>query len=223
MYLPVSQIRAVDKYAIDVLGIPSLILMENAGKNAAAVIHNEYPDRKCFLVICGKGNNAGDGFVIARQLLIAGKEVDILLLDKSDDFSVDAKVNYDICKKLNINTYFIDEISSLSQYDVYIDAVYGVGFRGTLPAKIKSVFKVVNHIDGIKISIDIPSGMEADSGNCDQNVFKADLTITMFAKKQAFFSKDVKGIIGKVIVVDIGVPENVTEMIEYGSDIYNYC
>lgn len=223
MYLPVSQIRAVDRYAIDVLGIPSLILMENAGKNSSSIILREYPKVEKYLVICGKGNNAGDGFVIARQLIIWGKEVDILLLNKPDSFSPDAKVNYEICRKLNIGLISREDINSLEKYDAFIDAVYGVGFRGDLPENISSLFTSVNAVTASKIAIDIPSGIEADSGKLDKSSFKADVTITMFAKKQAFKSLASTEVTGKVFVVDIGIPNSIVDRIEYDSDIYKCC
>ncbi len=165
-----SQMRNIDKYAINELNISSLTLMENAGRKSADLICEKRDVvNKKILIICGKGNNAGDGFVIARYLSCYGANVTILLTLGSE-FSVDASKMF--CY-LPGDVKVIDNYNN-EEYDIYIDCVFGTGFSGKLPRNIADIFKRVNSKSGFKVAIDNPSGLTLD--NFD-SVFNADLTI----------------------------------------------
>lgn len=196
-----SQMRNVDGYAINCLNIPSQTLMENAGRACAIKISEKINVlNKNILIICGKGNNAGDGFVIARYLSNFGAKIEVLLT-MGKGFSKEAEKVFslmsndiEISKKLDKN----------KKYDIFIDCVFGTGFRGELPDNIKEIFDVVNSASGYKVAIDIPSGL---SENNLDGVFKADLTIDIQLLKISQFVYPMASLCGEVVSCDIGIPQ----------------
>lgn len=199
----VERLRKFDEFCVDTLKIPSIILMENAGYNSATIILEKYSDIKKILILCGKGNNAGDGFVVARHLMNQGINVDVLNVFPDDILSKDASVFYDSLENYNVN--ICSKNTDLMGYDLVVDAVFGLGFHGELPQKVIDVFNVVNNIDCKKVALDIPSGVQADDCIADLNSFRSDLTITMVAPKKSFSHDFIKSLTGEVEVVSIGV------------------
>lgn len=208
-----------EKEIIKRLNVPSIILMENAGKNAAErIIDLVSPKKSEFIyVIAGKGNNAGDGFVISRHLAINGFKVKVYLLYGSKDFKDDCLSNYNLL--MNLSSIKKVEIVNLEEYDkdpdflnqsspVIIDSLFGIGFKGEIEDKAKNLFSKINNLSNkTVISIDIVSGLY-DHNLCE-GCLKSDYTITMGVKKFATLFGKGKEISGNISVVNIGLPEEV--------------
>lgn len=200
-----NQMRNIDSFAINQLKIPSISLMENAGKNSADIILKAHNVKdKNVLIICGKGNNAGDGFIIARYLSYAGGKVTILLT-VGRAFSKEAEKAFSF---LPDDVNILESIDKISDFDIYIDCVFGTGFKGRLPDNIRKIFSEVNLSDGFKVSIDNPSGLTKDN---TEDVFKADLTIDIQLLKTHQFIYPMAEYCGEVVRCDIGIPDKAVE------------
>lgn len=202
----------VEKKIMDSLGIPSIVLMENAGANSSAFIQSKYKTllSNPVIILTGKGNNAGDGFVIARHLANAGIKSKVMLVYPSSDLKGDAKVNYDVLKAMDTS---LCEILDYNEYDfaegeqIIVDAIFGVGFKGDLDEKVKKVVSKVNSLeDKMVIALDVPSGLE--NYNWEKEGIKADVTIAMGVKKYSSLFYEGKVNSGEVTAVGIGIPES---------------
>jgi NAD(P)H-hydrate epimerase len=221
-----SQIKELDEYAINKAGIPGLLLMENASINIAGTIIEKLSSMKLGLkagIICGKGNNGGDGFAVARHLSNNGFEVTIIALGKPDELSPDGRTNYNILKNQYhtditiINFSSIKDLKYLNKCDAVIDAVLGSGAKGSLKEPYLSIIKEINKLNSYKIAIDIPTGLDADKGYGDL-IFKADLTITLSGYKKGLFFNDGSTYSGDIIKKGIGINEKLLE--NYHTDDY---
>lgn len=207
-----AQIREADRLMIEEIGYPSLLLMEAAGQKAAECILTEFPDSQQFLVLVGKGNNGGDGLVVARYLLRAGKRVKILFLYSPEQLSPDAKVQYQILQPLTTQFYQRAQIESLKEFlldaDVIIDALFGTGLNQPLKEEakvfIEEVKQYLKEYQRI-VALDLPSGLIADTGSVINPVIPADLTITFQLPKLCHFITPASTFCGKVKIVDIGI------------------
>ncbi len=212
----VRQIQKLDKIAIERYGIPSLILMENAGRAVAEEI-KKYLRRKRrphVCVVCGMGNNGGDGFVVARHLINAGIETKTFLVGKASQLKHDAAVNYRILKGLK---YIIKEVDAkhpllakeIARADVVVDAIFGVGLNRKITEPFRSVIETINRAAKYVVAVDIPSGLDGTTGVIYGVCVKADKTVTFSFAKKGFFKNHGPRQTGEVVVVDIGIPEQV--------------
>jgi len=214
-----------DKYTIETLGVPALELMENAGKGCAEFIQNELkinhvPDFSKnirILIFCGSGNNGGDGFVIARYLHESGYQVELILTGVPEKMSRETRDNYQRCIELKIPLLQInneqnwqDTQKDLNEYNIIVDAIFGVGFQGTLKWWRKELITEMNNSAALTIAIDIASGTDADTGLAEDSV-KADYTLTMAAFKYGHFLGEGREKAGETLVVDIGIPDELFE------------
>jgi NAD(P)H-hydrate epimerase len=211
--------KALDRYAVKALGIPSFALMENAGKGVADALIRRYgdPAGKKILVFCGKGNNGGDGLVAARHLLGKGAEIGIVMMADPVKLHGDAKKNYKILKKLLADcslrgaTFFrwrsSREPANLPRPDIVVDAIFGTGFSGNVTGGYKSAIEWINTFTGKIVSIDIPSGLNGDDGTVRNVAVRASYTITMGYRKTGLILNDGMTYTGTVEVVDIGLPQ----------------
>lgn len=206
----VKQIQALDRMAMEKYGIPSLILMENAGRAVAEEVLKSLRNKKnpFVCVICGQGNNAGDGFVAARHLLNAGIKTKTFLIGKVNDLKHDAAVNYQILKKAG---YAIVSPQKLSRADVVVDAIFGVGLNRAVGEPFKTVIETINKEAKCVVSIDIPSGLDGTTGKIYGVCVRADLTVTFSFAKEGFFKNEGPQRTGEIIVADIGIPERVSK------------
>lgn len=204
------QARELDMRINKRIGLSTLVMMENAGIRVAEFIKKIVKDnKKKIAVFCGKGNNAGDGLVASRQLISLGFKVDIYLLSLPRYLSKEAKVNYDILRRLNIKPRLILKSSSLnsidfSLYAVIVDAIFGIGLKGELKGIYKEVIEKINKASAKVVSIDIPSGLDADRGLPLGCAIKADYTITLMALKKGLLVNQGPIFSGKVFVEHIG-------------------
>ena len=179
----VGEMRDLDRRAVEEFKIPEMTLMENAGEAVYFVIHNECGIRgKEFLIFCGIGNNGGDGFVVARKLHSNGGQVKVFLLGDKEELKGSAKENFDIISSLPIEIErltSVDKIkSSLPYCDVVVDAIFGTGLTRDVDGIYREVIELINKSQALVFSVDIPSGVNGDTGQIMGCAIKADYTIT---------------------------------------------
>ena len=189
-------------------GTPYIEMMENAGKEAAKEIINAYNiSGKIIAVITGKGNNGGDGYVAARYLEQAGALVMVIMADGLP-VTTDAKTNFERCCKAGIEILQYESKTSdilLDGADYIIDSVYGSGFHGEFRDNILSAVRAVNTSDAKVIALDLPSGLNADTGDSAADSVSADLTIAFARLKKAHITQNGMRLCGKIILADIGI------------------
>jgi hydroxyethylthiazole kinase-like uncharacterized protein yjeF len=205
--------RELDGIAINYLKIPSIVLMENAGKNATEIISNKISKNDKILIFCGKGNNGGDGFVVARHLRLRGFEnIKVVLFSDFCDIKGDALVNLNVLKGTDQEVCLGDvNQSDLLAADVVVDAMFGTGLNKPLEGKWKEIIELINlNKENKKVfSIDAPSGFLAD--DLESVCILADYTITFIASKTGMLDEQAKKNIGEVVVCDIGVSREILE------------
>lgn len=197
--ISVKEAQAFDRMAQEKLGLSSLILMENAGRSVAEEAL-KLPAQK-ILVICGVGNNGGDGFVAARHLLNAGKEVKVSIVGNLDKLKHDPKTNLKVLENLGVKIVLPD----FSWPDLIIDSIFGIGLNSNIREPYLSVINKINQVNKPVLSIDVPSGLEADTGKVLGVAVKAQTTVTFVAHKKGFYLLDGPKYCGNVITRNIGV------------------
>lgn len=204
--------REIDKYCINELGIPGILLMENA---ALKIIKNlELDKHHSFCVVCTKGNNGGDGFAVARHLYILNKKVEVFLVGDREGMSQDCKVNYEILKKMGINVNSVTNLEnindlrdSIERSQVTIDSLFGTGLSRKVEGIFDSVISIINENSKYIVSIDIPSGLDGNKGKILANCIKADKTISLQLYKRGFLNYETDKLTGEIVVEEIGIPE----------------
>ncbi|MCM8710178.1 NAD(P)H-hydrate dehydratase [Clostridium sp. SYSU_GA19001] len=207
-----SIMREIDKYCIETLKIPGIVLMENA---ALKIIKNiDLKNCKSFSIICGSGNNGGDGFAVARHLFVLGKKVDVFLVGSEDNMSTDCKVNYTALKNLGVAINKVSNVEDLSELreavlrcEITIDAIFGTGLKRNIEGIYDLVISVMNENSKFILSIDVPSGFNSDTGKVLGNCIKAHKTVTFQLYKRGFLNYGSDRYTGEVAVEAIGIPE----------------
>ncbi|MCP4378745.1 MAG: NAD(P)H-hydrate epimerase [bacterium] len=221
-----EEVRAVDRAAIECLGIPGVILMENAGRNCADVIEEflaDVPGRNV-AIIAGPGNNGGDGYVIARHLAMRDFRVVTFIICPAEKITGDAEVNLRAITSLRHDIRYpspeqlADLAASLSEFDVVVDAIGGTGVQGALRGAAAVVVEQINLADKLVVAVDIPTGLDCDTGQVEQMAVRADLTVTFVAPKIGFESERAREYTGRLVVVDIGIPAELVRSISSESD-----
>jgi NAD(P)H-hydrate epimerase len=210
-FLTREQVRAFDKHAIEQLGIPSVVLMENAGRGAAHVlqalgIHGPV------VIACGKGNNGGDGMVIARHLANARCDVSVLLFARPSELSPDAAIQWNIVQKMRLPAQIasqpLDEITLAAMFakaEWIVDALFGTGLTGPVRSPFDCLIASINDSPARVLAVDIPSGLDADTGEPLGPTIRAEQTVTFVAPKLGFRNPAAAAFTGQVHVADIGV------------------
>ena len=210
-----KQMKRIDRKAIEEIGIIGPILMENAGLQITNAIREKFPeiDKEKIVIVAGKGNNGGDGFVIARHLFNQGCDPHVLLLASKGDVKGDAALNLRIAEKIGIK---IDEVSSIKEWTnhkkkllnstLIVDAIFGTGFMKAAEGLYATVIKDINKSKAYKVAVDIPSGISSDTFQVIGPCVKADLTVTMAAPKIAHVFPPAEEYVGELKVADISVP-----------------
>ncbi|MFU7516572.1 NAD(P)H-hydrate dehydratase [Clostridium sp. HCS.1] len=208
--------KALDKYTIDEIGIPSLVLMENAANEVFKKIVNS--DDK-FIIFCGNGNNGGDGLAIARKLILEEKDVYIVIVSKNEKYSGDFITNLNILNKLTNNFIYIrniDDINLLKElsnkYRTAIDCIFGVGLNRVLDGFYTKLISYINEKWKNIISIDVPSGLNCDSGEIMGASIVASKTYTFEVIKKGFIKYKALRYLGDTEVLKIGIPQYVKEI-----------
>lgn len=205
-----AEVRAFDQYAIDVLGIPAAVLMENAGRGAAQILQS-LGIHGPVVICCGKGNNGGDGLVMARHLANWGVAVHCLLFAKPDDLSPDARLQWNIVQKLGLRTTAVADdrngefTTLLPGADWIVDALFGTGLTGPVREPFDRVIAAINSSSSRILAVDIPSGLDCDTGEPLGPTIRAVHTVTFVASKVGFLNPASLEYTGQVHVVDIGI------------------
>ena len=205
-----------DKYTIEQLKIPGKKLMEKAGLGCSKKIRQllkalkfELSDSPKIAIFCGVGNNGGDGFVIARYLVQWGFSCEIFIIGDLEKMSRETYENYQACQELTIPiTRLVQALPQLHDFQVIVDAIFGIGLKGKVRGFAAEVIEAINRAQKLSIAIDIPSGVDADSGTgeiCTQCY----CTLTMAARKYGHLLGEGQKASGEVFVIDIGIPETV--------------
>ncbi len=208
-------IRKVDRIAIEKYGISGLVLMENAGRGVADIISAE-GIRGPVAVCCGKGNNAGDGFVIARHLELGGHSVSVLLWSDPAEFRGDARTNFEILRHTDVPIVRVTENPGeaerlVQSADWIVDALLGTGVRGEPRPPLDAAIRLINESGGKKFAVDVPSGLDCDTGEAASICARADMTGTFVAAKPGFFQNDGPAMVGRIYVLQIGTPRKIVQ------------
>jgi NAD(P)H-hydrate epimerase len=218
MFLSREEVRALDRRAIQEFGVPGVVLMENAGRGAAELLVS-LGIKGTVVVCCGKGNNGGDGFVIARHLDNRGISVRVLLFSRPEDLTGDAAINYQIIARaglpiaIHAATSLDDRAvqTELAAADWVVDALFGTGLAGPVRKPFDQIIAAINESPARILAVDIPSGLDCDTGEPLGPTVKAHHTATFVAMKKGFANTEAKRWLGQVHVIDIGVPRRLLE------------
>jgi NAD(P)H-hydrate epimerase len=218
--LNAAQMREADRCTIEDIGIPSLVLMENAGRQVVAAIEAAFEDELDGRVgiICGRGNNGGDGFVVARTLLQRGVDTSVFVIGSLADVRGDARTNIDILGRLGVTVVEISDeqtwelhFSEISQCSLIVDAIVGTGLTSALSGMMETVVADINASAIPVVSIDLPSGLSADTPDLVGDCIQASMTVTLAAPKLPLVLPPGETHAGDIVVADIGVPGDVVE------------
>ncbi len=213
------QVREVDRRATEQYGMSGLVLMENAGRGVVDVLCRLGVNGPVILA-CGKGNNAGDGFVIARHLDIRGLAVRVLLWTDPAQLTGDARANFEILGRTDVPIQRMDSANEhrqidavLSRADWIVDALLGTGARGEPRPPFDGAIDRLNSASARRLAVDVPSGLDCDTGMAAQHAFRADHTCTFVASKPGFNQAGAERFTGQIHVLDIGVPAKLIDEI----------
>ena len=212
-----EQIREVDRTAIEERGVPGVMLMENAGRSvadeAAGLIAAA---RRELCILCGPGNNGGDGYVAARHLALRGLSPVVFLFARPQELRGEAKVNFDILAQTQTPIVPIQQPSHLAVVEqrcretgAIIDALLGTGARGQVREPMAAAIQIANAAGPPILAVDIPSGLEANTGEVMGVCIEATVTVTFVAPKVGFFRGEGRAKVGRVVVADIGLPPQI--------------
>lgn len=213
-----QEMLRIDDYTINNIGIPQMVLMERAALSIADFVKDRFSTKSRVLVVVDSGNNGGDGIAAARMLYLAGYDVEIFWINGLKKASEGFAKQYEIAKKLGMK--FIDEILDYG-YDVVIDGIFGVGLSRAVSGRHADAVAMINEIDGYKISIDIPSGIDAFTGFVHGTAVKADATFTFGLMKLGLLTGQGQEYAGAVTLVDIGIPKQAIDFVEPSLYTYN--
>jgi len=226
MYLTREQVRQIDRLAIEQLGIPGIVLMENAARSAAeAALAMLTPPKANVAVLCGGGNNGGDGYAIARHLYNAGVSTTIYAATDTDRLKGDALVNYRIVRQMGLAVTPIlteaqvdEHASTWPVFHLIVDALLGTGFTGQVREPLATIIHRCNAASadptGPKVlAVDVPSGLDCDTGRPAAATIHADATVTFVAPKTGFAIDEAKPYLGRLIVAAIGAPPELIQQV----------
>jgi len=219
-----AEMRALDRHASTQGQVPTLVLMENAGRGAAELIERELGLDRRFLVVCGAGNNGGDGFVVARRLLVRGARVRALLLVPAERLKGDAQTNHHAF--VGVGGEVIEGAGSkerlsqeLDRADVVVDAVFGTGLDREVEGFLREAIELVNRAPVRRVALDVPSGLDSDTGAALGVALRADLTATFAQHKRGLLTPSGALHAGRVELVDIGVPSSLAQALGFGAEL----
>lgn len=201
-FYSINDIRQIEQLAFKKR--PSFSLMQKAGSVAWQQLLKHYPKVQHIQVFCGSGNNGGDGFVLAYHAFKAGLKVHVFIVGDSKKLSADARLAYQMLEEVGIKIYPFDK-GLIKNQGVLVDALLGIGLKGQLCEPYLSVIKRLNQINLPKVAIDVPSGLDAESGTVMGEALVADLTVTFIALKQGLLTNDAFDYCGKLVIEDLGL------------------
>ncbi len=211
-----DEVRAFDAWAINTLGIPGVVLMENAGRSCAELIVDKLKDvtEQKVCIFCGTGNNGGDGYVIARHLINRGVKVTVVVCGDRNKIKGDAKTNLDILEQVGasierLNPAGCDIADRVKLFSagagIIVDSLFGTGLRGQLSDEYRRLIESINSCESRILAVDIPSGLDCDTGEPLGEVIRAAWTVTFVAVKKGFVSTNAAQYTGEIFVASIGI------------------
>lgn len=219
-----TQMQEADRITITEYGVPSIVLMENAALSVVKVISEKFSDIEDVAILCGKGNNGGDGLAVARHLFNKGYNVKVYLFAKLNELKGDARTNLSICQKMGIEIksitsekIFFEAFTELFDSPLIVDGLFGTGLEKPLEGFWATVVETVNTLPSIILSIDIPSGLNASQWEVAGPAIKAHTTVTFGGYKIAHIFPPASRYCGRVHLFDIGIPR---ELLQNLSKIY---
>ncbi|MBF0624413.1 MAG: NAD(P)H-hydrate dehydratase [Magnetococcales bacterium] len=222
------QMMAADRRTIDDLGLPGIVLMENAGAALTHTLLERMPGlrERRVVVVAGTGNNGGDGFVVARRLFQEGIRVRVFLLGHGESLKGDARTNHDVCRKLGVRIRELTDDSgleglrsALGHAAVVVDAVFGTGLQREVTGLFARVFDLINELGKPVLAVDLPSGVSADDGRILGSAVRATWTVTFAAEKIAHRTWPGAGYCGEVICHPIGIPQAYLDSAEHAVEL----
>lgn len=210
-----QKMKEIDRRAVCEYGIPAIVLMENAGRGVSEIAIKMLEDigHARVSIFCGKGNNGGDGFTTTRHLMNKEIEVATFLIGREEELSAAARTNYRILTEMNAQVEKIQTDDDWKQIkekavdaDLTIDALLGIGLSGEVKGLYKSIIESLNRAPSPILSVDIPSGLNADSGKPCGVAIKAKKTVTLGLVKTGLITDEGMNYAGEVVVIDIGIP-----------------
>ena len=228
--LTAAQSRELDRLAAERLGLPGVVLMENAGLNAANAImdlldaERQLPPFEARVAIfCGGGNNGGDGYVVARHLHNWGADVKIFATKPVDDLTGDAAVNARVCRNMHLPIRLLDSDAAIRDATgeagtfchAVVDALLGTGFTGDVREPLATLIARLDESSGgpLRIALDCPSGLNADTGRPANVALHADMTVTFASEKVGYRHPDAAAYLGRLVVADIGIPNGLIDQV----------
>ena len=213
-----DSVRAVDRAAIDEYGIPGIVLMENAARALAVetlammrMIRSTHGPNRAVVIVCGRGNNGGDGWALARHLHNAGSDVRIAPLGEPRAGG-DATVNCRICRNMKLREIAGDDLPAhLADCDLVVDAIFGTGLDRPVTGAAAAVIERINGSGRPVLAVDVPSGLDCDTGQPLGSTIRAARTVTFVARKPAMNVQAARTYTGEVVVADIGAPVELLE------------
>jgi NAD(P)H-hydrate epimerase len=217
IYLTRAQARKLDERAISEIGIPGMVLMENAARGCVDVL-TKLGINGTVCVCCGAGNNGGDGFAMARRLDLLGYSVRVFLVGDPSRLAGDALINFRILRHTDVpmihGPFDMRRFEAfLNMADWIVDALLGTGFQGLLRPPMNETIERMNRSSAKKFAVDLPSGLDCNTGVADTSTFRADHTCTFVAAKLGFRNPDAHAYLGKVHIVDIGTPRKLVDAV----------
>jgi NAD(P)H-hydrate epimerase len=215
-----EQMQELDRKSIEAYRIPGIVLMENAGRGAVEAILSAYPDirKRKIAIVAGKGNNGGDGFVIARHLLNQGTSVKVFLLTDPKSLRGDAETNFNIFHHMKGEIISVPSSKdyqkvkkSLEYFDLLIDAIFGTGLDAEVRGYYREVIDHLNTLGKPIVAVDIPSGLDANTGKPLGTAIRASLTVTFGLPKVGHLISPGLNYVGSLKVIDIGIPTRLVE------------
>ena len=214
-----DQMRAIDRYAINTLKIPSICLVERA--SLAVLKHINLNKFGYFAVVAGVGNNGADGLALARNLLARYKDVEIYIVGDVAMASEGFKINLASCETLCEEIFYVESIEDLENMEkrlanvnLIVDALFGTGLNRTVTGLYATVISILNNVMKYKVSIDLPSGLDASTGMDLGEVVDADLIVTLQLMKAGIYEREAYK--KKCVIEDIGIPQKAIDSVLYG-------
>lgn len=205
-----DEMKLIDSYTIEQIGIPSLVLMERAALKVVAHLEMIAQKKNHIAVVCGTGNNGGDGIAIARILHIEGYAVDLIILGDTTKLTNESALQLSIAKKLGIS---IGSNFNPNEYNIIVDAIFGIGLQRDIQGKYKKTIETINTSNAYIVAVDIPSGIDANTGKVMNVSIKANMTVTFGENKLGLILFPGAEYAGKVIIEDIGFPSVAVEKV----------
>ena len=206
------QMKAIDQYTIEKIGIPSMVLMERAALHVQECVERKVQKKQSIAVICGIGNNGADGVAAGRMLFLKGYKITIYLVGNLSKASVEMKHQLKIARNIGV-PIFSKTMPDSSRYEVFIDALFGVGLNKPVEGDYLNWIHLINQSKGLVFAVDIPSGLSATNGKVLGAAVHADYTITFGLMKYGLTTEEGRPYAGEVVIGDIGYPEKVVRQI----------